>query len=196
MIDTVKEEIGINLAITSEQVKSVYRAIGAFITPLNAVNAFTVLARGIAGNSLRLQLILTQSARSGLTSYISITNAIKEFPDFTWGKVARLFPLEVANYGVAVNTVGSNTYYGFSADLDVVRSTKFMNLAYIAISLLQKHRGQEYGSLKYYQGVIKKPSKADLVKDMLDAYAPDNKEIDEIEAGVAQIFRNARSMNF
>lgn len=137
-----------------------------------------------------------QSAGSGLTSYISITNAIKEFPDFTWGRVARLFPREIDNYGVAVTTVGSNTFYGFSANLDVVRSTKFKNLAYIAINLLQKHRGQEYGSLKYYQGEINKPSKADLVKDMLDAYAPDNEEADEVEAGVAQIFRNAKALNF
>lgn len=185
VIETVKDEIGINLSITSDQVKSVYKAIGSFITPDNAANAFNIMSRGIAGNSLRLQLILVQSAGSGLTSYISITNAIKEFPDFTWGRVARLFPMEVDNYGVAVQTVGSNTFYGFSADLDVVRSTKFKNLAYIAITLLQKHRGQEYGSLKHYQGVIKKPSKADLVKDMLDAYAPDNEELDEIGAGVA-----------
>lgn len=69
VIDTVREEIGIDLAITPDQVKSVYRAIGSFINPENAINAFNVLSRGIAGNSLRLQLILTQSAGSGLTSY-------------------------------------------------------------------------------------------------------------------------------
>lgn len=140
VIDSVKEEIGIDLAITPDQIKSVYNAIGAFINPENAINTFTVLSRGIAGNSLRLQLILTQSAGSGLTSYISIINAIKEFPDFTWGKVSRLFPLEGANFGAAMNVVGTNTYYGFSNDLELVRSTKFKNLAYIAITLLQKQR--------------------------------------------------------
>lgn len=70
VIETVKDEIGINLSITSDQVKSVYKAIGSFITPDNAANAFNIMSRGIAGNSLRLQLILVQSAGSGLTSYI------------------------------------------------------------------------------------------------------------------------------
>lgn len=108
------------------------------------------------------------------------------------GKVARPFPMEVTNFGAAIAVVGTNTYYGFSNDLDLVQSTKFKNLAFIAIQLLQKHRGQEYVSLKNYRGTGKKPSKADLVMDMLDAYAPDNEESDDVDPGAAQVFRNLK----
>lgn len=169
-----KDEVGFDLNLNVEHVRMVYRAIGSFVTADNARTMFTLLSAGTSKQSLRLQLLIDQASSSGLTAYLNIINAMKEFHDFPWDRVSRLYPRDFAAFGEALQTVGGNLYYRFNADLGVARSTRFKNLAFVATKLLIKHRAEKYGALKNYKGVVRRPDKADLVQELLDSYAPDD----------------------
>lgn len=120
-------------------------------------------------SALKLQLIVQQTAGSGLTAYYTVCKAISLYGDFPWHKVKVLLAEEWTDFISATKAVKDNPYYGFRHDLASVRSTKYKSIAWVAKELLMEYNG-ERGTLKNYAGWIKHPISETELQKLIDDY--------------------------
>ncbi|KAL0967482.1 hypothetical protein UPYG_G00252810 [Umbra pygmaea] len=126
----------------------------------------------VPAGAVRLRVLLSQAAGSGLTSLYVIARAIHEHPDFPWPYIARLYPAEWRAAGTAIAIVGGNPYFGFRRDLAEVRSTLFKNLASFCGKLLvaagDKTLDNKESISRMIESYLETSQGADLAGDMTD----------------------------
>lgn len=145
-----------NTAIREGACVLFFRNFGKFITGANAPALFNHLRDLIPDICQRLSLTVQQATNSGLTVYFLIQRAMTEFPTFPWPVAAFRLEDEFGAYLIAAGVVGNNGFYGFNQDLNLVKSTRFPSLGFLAKELCVKAGGDNaligYAGLK---GAIK-----------------------------------------
>lgn len=167
----IERESNRRIDLTSEEIAICASNIGGVITAENARLVMTTLSTNMEGISLRLRLLMDQTAKAGMTAYWSIREACRIFPDFPWPEAARYIPDEFTAFDRAVARVQDNEYYGFASNLGDARHTLYKSLAWLAIKLLIKCRASSYGSLANYRGIGQADRQADLQR-LVDNYNP------------------------
>lgn len=170
--DQVSDECSLKIQLDSEVIQTTYRAVGSYINENHAQTVFNLLSARIGDHSLRLKITLDQASGTSLTCYKSILIAISTFPGFSWEYVFALYPNDANHFFKAANIIGGNMFYGFSQNMSEFRSTRYKNIAYVAITLLKKLRSAEYGSLDQYRGIPASPDRADIINPIINGFRP------------------------
>lgn len=147
-----------------------WRVAGPRVNAQNASATIQALT-GFIGNGpevLRLRLTLQQSEQSGLTSIVLIRRALIGHPKFAWAKLAQLFPTEATAVTAAFEQIGNNPYYGYSANLNNARATKYQNITWVCKTLLIDLDGDT--TLRNYRGFKGSPAHQDIVRQMISLY--------------------------
>jgi len=140
---------------------------------VNATNAAATIEAlttfvGAGPEVLRLRLTLQQSEQAGLTSIILIRRALIGHPKFAWAKLAQMFPNEAAAVVAAFEQIANNPYYGYSANLNNARATKYKNITWVCKTLLISLDGDT--TLNGYRGFKISPAHQELVRQMISLY--------------------------
>lgn len=170
--DQVSEECSLKVQLDAEVIQTTYKAIGSYVNEKNAQSVFTLLSARIGDHSLRLKITLDQASGTSLTCYKSILVALSAFPGFPWEYVFALYPGDANHFFKAAHIIGGNKYYGFSQNMTEFRSTRYKNIAYVAITLLKKLKAAEYGSLEQYRGIPALPDRADIINPIINGFRP------------------------
>lgn len=181
-------ETNMDVDVSVSEIESFARATAGCINSQNAEQTFRRMGEAMANRSLRLRVIMMQVARSGMTAYWCIIEAIRMFPTFPWPQVARFISADFVNFIQAVAVVQGDEYYGFRADLGVAKHTKYKSLAWVCFKLLQKYKAAEYGSLGNYQGYGAPDHAADLAA-IIEAFRPPvgQEQVANLEATLTHI---------
>lgn len=164
----LEDDLQHNANLSAEVISRVFKLYGGYIT---AANAQTVLARwleDIPQIALRVRLTLEQATNSGMTAFVIIGRAMKTHPNFNWSKLNILTNGELTKYMDALVLVNGNQYFGFNKSLGAARSTLYSSIAYVAKELLIGLNGES--SLKRYQGWVRAPKNAAVIKEMIENY--------------------------
>ncbi|KAG5870157.1 hypothetical protein JTB14_032449 [Gonioctena quinquepunctata] len=164
----IKDDLNKVVTFNEEVIRLTYINYGQQINDVNIQVVFARWKSQIPAGALRLGLVVSQAAGGGLTAYLTIREAIKEYKDFDWGYISLCFPQEWAGFETAVQTVGGNQYYGFRKDLGDAKSTHFKSLAWVAKELLIKAGGKT--SLSRYSGWVGLIAHQNAITDKIDAY--------------------------
>lgn len=164
----ISQDLGVAIQLDADVIPKFYRLFGNGINDMTVATIFEHWLRILPQQALRLMLTVNQSLNSGLTQLIVISEALKDYPDFPWWKISRIFPTEWNNVIAALTLVDGNQYYGFKKDLGIVRSTNYKSIGYIAKELRVRIGGQ--ASLNRYQGWATKTPNQDIVTTILDRY--------------------------
>lgn len=168
IINGLSDDLQYTADIDEDVIRLVYRYYGGYITANNAHEIMDLWLNDIPEVALRVRLTLQQATNSGLTSLVTIGRAILKYNDFPWARLNALTGGEVTNYGVAVNLVNGNQYYGFNKSLGAARSTQYSSLGYVAKELLISLNGET--SLKKYAGWVRAPKSAAVIRTIIDTY--------------------------
>jgi len=188
----VSTETNLDINVTEDQVKALGTALCTYVTEVNAQQVMTTLAQNMTGYSLRLQLTVQQTLRAGMTQYWAIIEAFAAFPTFEWGEASRYIPVDFQRFNIAVGLVQGNQYYGFRRDLGDAAHTKYKSLAWLAVQLLIRYKGAEYGSLRQYRGVTRTPDRQAELQALIDGFVPPAD--DHPMPGVGAIVERARDL--
>lgn len=180
----IAEDTGTNLLLDSTVLRVFYKTYGAYINETNAEALFTQWGGIIPINlSLRLGLTIIQCAGTGLTSYLTIKEALELYQDFPWIDLQKLIATDFKMYKKATEIIKSNIYYGFAVDLKDAKSTNYKNLAYVAKELLI--RIEKKTSLSGYAGWTTMPLQRAKIDEMIIKYSEtaNNREPDDNAEG-------------
>lgn len=89
-------------------------------------------------------MTIQQAKYQALTAYQTIGRAFLAHPQLAWHLVENIAPGELSRYLAAVSTVRSNAYYGYSKDLDKVKSANYRHLSYLAKELMVKFNNETH----------------------------------------------------
>lgn len=165
---SVSEELQLEINFEPGVMKTFHTVYGHYVTELNAKKLFTYWSSILPKHALRLTLLVQQTIGSGLTAYYTVMRAVVSYQDFSWDKISKLYASEWADFSTASRAIGANVYYGFKADLQAVRSTKYKNISWVCKELLIRLNGE--AALKAYDGWLEKPMYPDVVNGIIDAY--------------------------
>lgn len=172
VVAEVCAETNMRFDLTTEDITTLSKIMEPMVTEENAAVIMRGLSDSMAQFSLRLRIMIDQSARGGMTAYWTIRQAMVSFPTFDWWMLSRYLNDDFANFAHAVELVGDNEYYGFKSNLGRASHTNYKSLAWVAVQLLIMHKGAEYGSLKNYRGLTKQPDHKDRLTQMIESYVP------------------------
>lgn len=116
---------------------------------------------------VRMKLVLTQSARSGLTPYLMVVKAMKTFPDFPWLRIRRLFLSEFVIFEQALENIG-NMYYAFENNMTPFAGTKYKNVTWVARHVLMEFGGES--TLRNLRGFSTTCKSIDVVRALCEEY--------------------------
>lgn len=168
----VSLETNLEVNVTEEQVKALGTALANYIDETNAAQVMEALRNNMTDFSLRLRLTVQQTLRSGMTQYWAILEAFNRFQTFGWGEASRFIPDDFTKFRVAMGLVQGNQYYGFRKDLGNAAHTHYKSLGWLAVKLLIKWKGAEFGSLQQYRGLARNPDRQQELQDLIDEYVP------------------------
>lgn len=176
----ITAELSKPVSISVKACRIFYENYKAPINEKNAPDLFNHWKTIIPAPAIRLQLIVQQTAGSGLTAYYTICRAVQLYEKFPWHKVKALLTSDWTNFMIACEEIKGNPYFGFRNDLSSVRSTKYKNLAWVAKELLIEYNGEK-NTLKNYMGWTKQPIFQDELRKLIDAYGEEQKkDLDDI----------------
>lgn len=170
--EAIAAETNMVLTVTESEVEASGAAMSPFINGNNAEQIMTALANEMEGLSLRLQITMLQTAKSGMTSYWCIRNACMLCPNFAWGEASRFIPEDFNRFQTAFEHVADNQYFGFNKDLGEAKHTNYISLAWVAMKLLMKADPVTYGKLRDYKGFTTKPRHEAELTRLIDAWVP------------------------
>lgn len=150
-----------------DRARSYYISFGSLVNDNNIGDLFTLWYSMIPGEAMRFKVTIDQARGSGLTGIESFQRAYVAYPTFPWYKIRRLYPQEFSIAIDALTIVGGNPYYGFRADLGIVKSTNYPGIVYTAMQLLILGLGDK--SLLSYGGA-KNPSHKLTVDNIIQQF--------------------------
>ncbi|ANC97700.1 ORF4 [Lonestar tick chuvirus 1] len=100
-----------------------------------------------------------------------------------------MYPSDAANVVTAMQTVGTDKYYGFKRDLGVVRSTQYKSFAFVAKMLLQKYGGAAYSNIGQYEGWPKDIAGRSTIEEAINEFNPLSTEADDAAVTRVNILR-------
>lgn len=161
---------GHSVNMTIATVKRFYATYGTNLNAENAGELMDHLTAIVPDNVIALRNVLLQFAGSGLTTYMTILRAFQSFEDFSWQRLSVIAPVDFANMNTAIDTVGTNLYFGFNHQMAAASSKRFPSLAYASFQLCIKAGGDQ--ALRNYQGMpLLIPRKAQIDQLIADYVA-------------------------
>lgn len=164
----IAQDLNKNIVLNEPVIRGLFQHYGSSIDDTNIEPTLQRWSEQIPQGALRLTLTVMQAAGSGLTAYMTVIEAVKSHPNFSWAKISLYFPLEWAKFQLAIAAVGGNLFYGFRRDLGPARSTQFKSLAWVAKELLVKADAKI--SLNRYMGWAARVAHQDEIVELIDAY--------------------------
>lgn len=165
-MDTISP--GMSTMCTKDHIGVIWNTFGPRLNDGNVGTIFETWYQLIPPSAIRCRVVLLQAAGSGLTALDVIARAIKTFPAFPWFKIARMYPEEWTAALIAIQTVGTNKWYGFRQDLGPVRSTLYRNITWVGKELLIRSGNDP--SLQNKQGWIQSPLHTIMVEQIVADY--------------------------
>lgn len=179
---SISQELQLEINFEVGVMKTFHTVYGHYVTELNAKMLFTYWSTILPKHALRLTLLVQQTIGSGLTAYYTVMKAVVTYQDFEWDKISKLYAAEWADFSTASKAIGANVYYGFKADLQAVRSTKYKNISWVCKELLIRLNGE--AALKAYDGWLEKPMYPDVISGIIDSYV---KKYNESKAVIPKV---------
>lgn len=150
-----------------DRARSYYISFGSLVNDSNIGPLFELWHSLIPGEAIRFKVTIDQAKGSGLTGIDSFQRAYTAYPKFPWYKIRRLYPQEFSIAVDAMMIVGGNPYYGFRADLGIVKSTNYPGVVYTSMQLLIIGLGDK--SLTSYGGA-KNPAHKFTVDNIIQKF--------------------------
>lgn len=166
--DALRDEIQFNGEIDNELISFYWSQLGR---SMDSVDAQAFVARWttfLPQSALRIRILLNQTANAGLTQIITIGRSMKMHPTFPWGKVAQLFPGEIANATNALTTIGDDIYFGFNPPNPAVVSSRYKNVAYWCKELLVRCSGEQ--ALNNFRGWTRNATMPLAMENLINTY--------------------------
>lgn len=168
----ILQETTLDCDITTDDVRNSGQAKAPYIDETNAESVMQGLSGNMTNFSLRLKITMDQTLKAGMTTYWAIDSALRLFSTFPWGEASRYIPDDFVKYQTARGLVVDNHYYGFKNNLGEAAHTHYKSLGWLAIQLLIKFKGSEYGSLVNYRGITPRPDRQADLQRLVDSYVP------------------------
>lgn len=186
--EAIRLETNFDVRVSNEEVQAVGSNMSPYVDEVNARVIMEGIATSMDTYSLRLKILMNQTAKSGMTSYWAIRDAFTRYRDFPWNVASGLIGQDFINFDIAVRLVGNNEYYGFKKSLGDAAHSKYLSLGWLCCALLIKNNPEEYGNLKAYRGTTTNPARKDQLQALIDDYVPQQNEepLDNIENILAQ----------
>lgn len=160
--------------------KRYYEKYGQLINGTNAERVFERFRLTVPTELIIIRNVVMQSVGAGLTTFITITRAFRQFPTFPWDRLYPRITGDFTNYRAAQTAIGDNLYYGFSANAGAASAKRFPSLAHTAFELCIKVGGDR--PLRDYEGkprnVPEKQYITRLIQEYIDRQAEDATEIE------------------
>ncbi|AJG39059.1 putative nucleoprotein [Tacheng Tick Virus 5] len=186
--EELAETLGISMELEASSIRLAFKTVGGKVPDNKIQPVFEHLSALVADISLRMKITLDQAVGTGLTALSTIKRAREKFPNFPWGRAARLLNTDFQRAAAAAREVQGDAYYGFRKTLGPVRSTLYRSLAWLCKELLVKYGGPEHGPLARYQGWNNNPEHKHVLIQMIDEFRPDVVgEGEEDAAGAADL---------
>nr|XP_055068187.1 uncharacterized protein si:dkey-81e3.2 [Misgurnus anguillicaudatus]XP_055068188.1 uncharacterized protein si:dkey-81e3.2 [Misgurnus anguillicaudatus] len=178
-------------AINAAEISMTWATFGHFVDNGSMPGIMRRWLEFVPAGAIRLRVILSQAAGSGMTSLDVIARAVHEHPEFPWPLVIRMYPQEWIAAQRALIIVGGNPYYGYRRVLTEVRSTKFKYLASICGKLLVAAGDK---SLDGYRGFAEDRVNNKSIRWMIDGYMASHAGADPNSAISEEEHESYRSM--
>lgn len=183
----LQSELGHAVDLNEDIIKKLYNFFGRYVNAENIEAIAASWTELLPGHIMRLRLTISQIAGSGLTCLTTIGKALKDYDDFDWVSIQRMFPVEWNRFLAAVAAVGNNPYYGFNTNLEVVKSTNYKSLAFVAKELLIRAGGMS--ALKAYGGFPRNIPNEQQVMNMIRDYIDGRLVLDPLTAEEQNAYR-------
>lgn len=167
--------------LEKEFLVTLWNRFSGSITDDNAEKIFTKWISILPPSAIRLVVTLRQASGSGLTSLDTVAKSMKQYPDFPWAKIGKLYRDQYDKVFDAFHAVGTNRYFGFRSNLGPATSTNFKDIAWIAKELLIRIGGD--GHLASFGGWIPTPSHHAVVEKLIADYVILKRDQTEGEIG-------------
>lgn len=122
----------------------------------------------IMAESICLRVTVQQAKYQALTMYQTIGRDFLAHPHFAWHLVENIAPGELAMFQASIATVNTNSYNGYSKDLDAVKSANFRHLGYLAKELMVNYNNETH--LNDNQVFSNKPPRYAVMDKLLKMY--------------------------
>lgn len=152
--------------LDANEITTTFANFGECIDDTNAHIIFARWLRHVPRAAIRLRVLLSQAAGSGVTSLDMIAEALSAHVDFPWHMVARRYPDEWAAVQQGLRAVNGRIYAGYAGNLGAVRATLFRRITWVAKELLMAFGNN---SLKNYRGGAEDPTMVETVKAWIKA---------------------------
>lgn len=119
--------------------------------------------------SVRLRSAVMQASKQSMTSMLVIGRAMRLYPLFNWNQLLAHLPAESTAFRAADLDVNGNVYFGYNADIGVVKSRNFANIAWVTNELLIRFNGE--AGLANYAGWTRAPKKRNMINDLITVFA-------------------------
>lgn len=135
--------------LDAADIATTFANFGECIDDTNAHVIFSRWLRHVPRAAIRLRVLLSQAAGSGVTSLDIIAEAVATHADFPWHLIQRKYPEEWAAVSRGLEAVGGRIYAGYAGNLGAVRATLFRHITWVAKEILVSHGNT---SLANYRG--------------------------------------------
>lgn len=170
-------ELNFDADLDTEVMATFYHAYGRALDAVTAEQTVLRWTAAIPAHAVRLHTNLQQTANSGLTAIVTIGQAFRKHPTFSWWKVCIWFSGEVQSAVASLRAINNNPYYGFNqGTANQATSRRFKNLSYWCKELLVKADGEN--ALNNYGGWTRSPTHSIGMNKLIDTY------IANIDAGL------------
>lgn len=129
------EMSGLVVTVNIMACEKFYSRYCRYITETNAAPLFRRLLTLLPESLTTLRNVVIRSAGNGMTTYLMIIRAMKEYPDFPWAVARSIAAGEFVNLEIAMRTIGNNAYFGYSQNIGAAAASKFKCLGYLSIQL-------------------------------------------------------------
>lgn len=162
-------------ALNLSDISLTWATFGQFVDDATMPGIMRRWLSHIPAGAIRMRVVLSQAAGSGMTSLDVIARAVHEHPEFPWPLIEQMYPQEWDAAHRAILLVGENPYYGYRRDLSGVRSTLFKYFAGFCGKLLIAAGDK---SLDGYRGFAEDKINKDSITRMIDAYMSKQSGVD------------------